>query len=221
MSKTVVITGANRGIGLAFTSIYSAQGDNVIALCRRTSAELDSLNVTVIENVDVATDAGLQIMEQALQGISIDIVINNAGILRDETLQDFNNQTIIEQFMVNTLAPINVVQKLQGNLSKGSKVALITSRMGSISDNGSGGRYGYRMSKAALNAGGVSLAKDLKPQGIAVALYHPGYVQTEMVNGNGDISANESASRLVGLIDALDLDNSGSFYHSNGQILPW
>ncbi|TRX55716.1 SDR family oxidoreductase [Thalassomonas sp. M1454] len=221
MSRTIVITGANRGIGLAFTKIYKQNGDNVIALCRQSSPELEQLGGTVVTDIDVASDAGLAKMMTALAGITIDILINNAGILRDENLSNFNNQTIIEQFMVNALAPINVCQRLQKNLSSGSKVALITSRMGSIADNDSGGRYGYRMSKAALNAAGKSLAVDLANRDIATGIYHPGYVQTDMVNHNGDISADVAAGRLVNLIDDLSLANTGVFYHSNGQILPW
>lgn len=221
MSKTVVITGANRGIGFAFASLYKSRGEHVIALCRKSSAQLDALGVRVVEGVDVATPQGLDVMVQALANLSIDILINNAGILRDETLSDFNTQTITEQFLVNALAPIQVCQKLQGNLHAGSKIGLVTSRMGSITDNTSGGRYGYRMSKAALNIAAVSLAKDLTDKDIAVGIYHPGYVQTDMVNHGGDIPADEAAQRLIGLIDNLSMDNSGVFYHSNGEVLPW
>ncbi|KGJ87515.1 SDR family oxidoreductase [Thalassotalea sp. ND16A] len=221
MSKTVVITGANRGIGFAFASLYQQRGDNVIALCRHSSEPLNALGVAIISGVDIATTTGLEKMVQELAGIEIDILINNAGILRDETLSDFNNQTITEQFLVNALAPINVCQKLQSNLTAGSKIGLITSRMGSIADNGSGGRYGYRMSKAALNAAGVSLAKDLMVRAIPVGIYHPGYVQTDMVNHSGDIPASEAASRLIALMDNLTMTNTGVFYHSNGEVLPW
>jgi len=119
------------------------------------------------------------------------------------------------------LAPLQVVDALRNKLSSGAKVALITSRMGSIADNGSGGRYGYRMSKAALNAAGMSLAKDLAGDNISVGLYHPGWVQTEMVSGTGDISAQEAAQRLIELICAQDMSQSGLFKHSNGEILPW
>jgi NAD(P)-dependent dehydrogenase (short-subunit alcohol dehydrogenase family) len=106
-------------------------------------------------------------------------------------------------------------------LERGAKVALITSRMGSIADNGSGGAYGYRMSKAALNAAGMSLARDLASRGIAVVLLHPGYVKTEMTGGSGNVSAEKSASQLIGRIEALDLAHSGSFWHANGETLPW
>ena len=122
---------------------------------------------------------------------------------------------------MNALAPLRVVASLQAQLKQGAKVALITSRMGSISDNGSGGRYGYRMSKAALNAAAMSLSHDLASRDVAVGIYHPGYVQTEMVNYGGDISASDSAKKLVGLINQLTMAESGVFKHANGSILPW
>ena len=198
MSKTVVITGANRGIGLAMVKQFVAQGDKVFALCRKSSDELNALDVNVIEGIDVATDNGIQKMLQALSGVNIDLLVCNAGILRDEQLGSLNLDTIRAQFEINAIAPINVADKLQAQINNGGKIAMITSRMGSIEDNGSGGRYGYRMSKAALNIASVSLAKDLADREIAVGIFHPGYVQTDMVGGRGDISADTCAERLVG-----------------------
>ncbi|REL32258.1 SDR family oxidoreductase [Thalassotalea euphylliae] len=221
MAKTIVITGANRGIGLAMASIFSERGDSVYAVCRQSSPALDALGVTVVEGVDVTEESGLATMAQALTGQAIDVLVCNAGILRDENLANFNLDTMREQFEVNTLAPLRVVHALQANLGAGAKVAMITSRMGSIADNTSGGRFGYRMSKAALNIAAVSLSHDLAEQEITVGIYHPGYVQTDMVGGRGDISANESASRIIGLVDELTLATSGQFRHSNGQQLPW
>ena len=219
--KKVVITGANRGIGLAMTTQFKNLGFEVIALCRQASPQLNALGVTVITGIDVATSAGRQLMVKALNNIDIDILINNAGILRDESLGALNSATIIEQFEVNALAPIQVVDLLSMQLVIGAKIVLITSRMGSVTDNTSGGRYGYRMSKAALNIAGMSLAQDLAGRDISVGLYHPGYVQTEMVGNNGDISATEAATRLVGLINQQDMSQTGLFKHSNGEILPW
>lgn len=221
MTKTTVITGANRGIGLAMAKICQQQGDNVYALCRQSSAALDALGVTIIDGIDIATEAGISKATSALANINIDLLINNAGILRDESLQDFNQTTINEQFNVNALAPLAFTHALLANLSAGSKIAFITSRMGSITDNTSGGRYGYRMSKAALNIGAMSLAKDLQAQQIAVGIYHPGYVQTDMVNHSGDISAEVAGQRLLALMDNLNMAESGVFKHSNGEVLPW
>jgi len=221
MNRHVVITGANRGIGLAMTKHFSAQGDKVFALCRQTSTELSALDVTVIEGVDVASDNGLNNMVSALTGVSIDVLVCNAGILRDESLNNLNLDTIREQFEVNALAPLRVVERLQAQLQVKAKVAMITSRMGSIADNGSGGRYGYRMSKAALNAAAMSLSHDLASKQIAVGIYHPGYVQTDMVNYGGDISASDAAYKLVNLINQLTMSETGVFKHSNGSVLPW
>jgi len=224
--NTVVITGANRGIGFAMASIFKQRGDNVYALCRKTSTALDALGVNVIEQVDVATQAGNDTAVSALSGITIDLLINNAGILRDEQLSDLNQNTILEQFNVNALAPLCFSHALLSNLVSGSKIAFITSRMGSVTDNTSGGRYGYRMSKAALNIAAVSLARDLDRENIAVGIFHPGYVQTEMVNSNGvlnngDISAHDASERLIGLMDNLNMADSGVFKHANGETLPW
>jgi NAD(P)-dependent dehydrogenase (short-subunit alcohol dehydrogenase family) len=226
MSKTIVITGANRGIGLAMATICQQRGDIVYALCRHSSSQLNALNVNIIEGIDIATNAGINQAQTALSNVTIDLLINNAGILHDESLSSFNKETIVEQFNVNALAPIALTQALLSNLSQYSKIALITSRMGSISDNDSGGRYGYRMSKAALNIAGVSLAKDLLSREIAVGIYHPGYVQTDMVNSpgqtsNGDISSDVAAERLLKLMTELTMADSGVFKHSNGEILLW
>lgn len=221
MIKNIVITGANRSIGLAMCVHFKAQGDNVFALCRQSSVELEKLAVNIIEDIDVATDLGIANMVLALSHVDIDVLVCNAGILRDESLTELNLATIREQFEVNAIAPLRIVASLQSHLNEGAKIALITSRMGSISDNGSGGRYGYRMSKAALNAAAMSLSHDLAHNKVAVGVYHPGYVQTDMVNYGGDISASDSAKKLVGLINNLTLIESGVFKHSNGSILPW
>ncbi|QOL24485.1 SDR family NAD(P)-dependent oxidoreductase [Thalassotalea sp. LPB0316] len=221
MTKHVVITGANRGIGLAMVSCFKSLGYRVTGVCRQTSAELASAADQVIEQIDVAKTEDVVKLANSLTGLPIDVLVCNAGILRDESLGDLNLATIRDQFEVNALAPLNIVDKLQALLVDGGKVAMITSRMGSIADNGSGGRYGYRMSKAALNAASMSLAHDLAPREIAVGIYHPGYVQTDMVGGRGDIPASEAAMRLVGLIDGLTMAETGVFKHSNGQVLPW
>jgi len=217
----VVITGANRGIGLALCGIYKKSGANVIAVCRESSKKLQSMQVEVIDGVDVSTSNGVSHLKEVIADRKVDILINNAGILRSQSFSSLNYDEMIEQFVVNSLGPIRITEALFGNLTEGSKVALITSRMGSVEDNTSGGSYGYRMSKSALNVAGKSMAVDFKPRGISVALLHPGYVQTEMVNFGGEISAELSAERLVQRIDDLNLENTGTFWHSNGEVLPW
>jgi NAD(P)-dependent dehydrogenase (short-subunit alcohol dehydrogenase family) len=219
--KNIVITGANRGIGWAFVKAYLKKNDRVFAVCRETNAALDDSGAEIISGVDVAKPESLLQLKKALADVPIDLLINNAGILRDEQFGNIHYDTITEQFLVNAVGPLRVTELLKNNLRKGAKVALITSRMGSIKDNTSGGYYGYRMSKAALNAAGMSLAQDLKTKTIAVAILHPGYVQTDMVNHGGDITADVAAERLMKRIDELTLESSGTFWHSNGEVLPW
>lgn len=221
MSNTAVITGANRGIGLEFAKLYSSLGYKVYGLCRTPSEALQALDVNLITDIDVSSASVGETLADALSGVAIDLLINNAGILHDEQLGSIDYSSVSRQFEVNSLGPLRVTEALESQLTKGAKVALITSRMGSITDNTSGGRYGYRMSKAALNAAAMSLARDLKPKGVAVAILHPGFVKTEMVGGQGDISPEVAASRLAARIDATDLSNTGTFWHSNGEVLPW
>lgn len=221
MAKTAVITGANRGIGLALSQQLSAQGYDIIGVCRQTSDELDALANQVISGIDITDSSCVEQVARTLDGQSIDLLVNNAGLLENNSLGDIDYDSMRRMMEINAYAPLRMTEALVDNLSKGAKVALVTSRMGSIADNDSGGSYGYRASKAALNAIGKSLAVDLKPRGIAVALLHPGYVQTRMVNFGGFISPEESAQGLVQRIDALTLENSGSFWHSNGDELPW
>ena len=218
----IVITGANRGIGLALCQHYlSKESTKVTALCRQSSTELEATGAKIIEGIDVADTASLAALGHYFENQNIDLLINNAGILRTESLSAMDFETIQAQFTVNAIAPLAISHALLHKFTANAKIALITSRMGSIADNGSGGYYGYRMSKAALNAAGKSLALDLKPKGISVAILHPGFVQTDMVGGNGDISAAQAASRLAARIEGLNLNNTGSFWHSNGELLPW
>jgi NAD(P)-dependent dehydrogenase (short-subunit alcohol dehydrogenase family) len=149
------------------------------------------------------------------------LLIANAGILREDALEDVDLAEAREQIEVNALSALRTVKALLPNLGKGSKIGLITSRMGSIADNSSGGYYGYRMSKAALNAAGVSLAHDLKPRGVAVAILHPGFVRTDMTDRQGMLEPSESARLLLQRLDQLTLATSGSFWHANGERLPW
>lgn len=215
-----LVTGANRGIGLELTRQLVESGWEVIAACRHRSPELEALGVR-IEDLDVADDASVQALGERLRGVELDLLINNAGILHGDGIAPLELDKIRRQFEVNALGPLKVTAALLDNLREGSKVAIISSRMGSIGDNTSGGSYGYRMSKAAVNAAGVSLAHDLRDRGIVVLLIHPGFVKTELTGGQGLIEAPESARGVLALIERAGPEDSGSFRHVDGSRLPW
>ena len=217
----ILITGANRGIGLSLATQLHQKGHRVIAVCRTISTELKTLGVDVIEGVDVTQPFQLSNELKTLGIHHLDTIINNAGVLKNEYLGELDYDQMRLQFEVNTLGPLMVVETLLNFLSFGSKIINITSRMGSIADNSSGGRYGYRMSKAALNMASMSLAQDLKEKGISVAVIHPGFVKTGMTRFNGLIGPEESARGIIAQIERLTLDESGGFWHSNGERLPW
>jgi NAD(P)-dependent dehydrogenase (short-subunit alcohol dehydrogenase family) len=217
----VLVTGSNRGIGLELVKAFRQRGDTVFALCRTTNPDLEATNANIMTGIDVTDDALLNVLPRALEDITLDIVVLNAGVLSSESLQMPNFDAIRHQFEVNTLGPLRAAIALLPNLKHGSKIGIITSRMGSIDDNTSGGMYGYRASKAAVNAVGRSLAMDLKERGIAVQLLHPGFVRTDLTRGNGIINADESARTLVERLDELTLEETGTFRHQNGEYLPW
>ena len=219
---TFLVTGANRGIGLEYCRQLQARGDQVIAVCREPSPELEALGVRIEAGIELSSDVAIAELVQRLDGLPLDGVILNAGILQSMGLEDLDAGSIRRQFEVNALAPLLLARALVDQMPRGAKLALMTSRMGSIDDNTSGGSYGYRMSKVALNIAGKSLAIDLKPRGIAVAILHPGLVRTRMIdfNPNG-ISPEEAVRGLLARIDGLTLENSGTFLHSNGEVLPW
>ena len=218
---TVVIVGANRGIGFELAHQFKDRGESVVAVCRKASNELAELGVEVIDGIDVTNERSLARLVKTLGSRTIDILVNNAGVLSDESLIDLDVDRIRRQFEVNSLGPLRVTAALRENLDKGSKVAIVTSRMGSIEDNTSGGRYGYRMSKAAVNMAGRSLAHDLKEAGVAVVVLHPGFVRTDMTWHQGLIDPPESAAGLIARIDELTLETTGSFRHTNGETIPW
>ncbi|MGK7913098.1 MAG: SDR family oxidoreductase [Synechococcus sp.] len=219
---TYVITGANRGIGLEYCRQLVQRGETVIAICRRSSSELDELDLRVETGIDLATDEGIAALDRQLEDITIDVLINNAGILQRVSLDNLDLDSIRKQFEINAIAPLRVTHRLLDQMASPGKVVLMTSRMGSIADNTSGGSYGYRMSKVALCMAGKSLSLDLQSRNIAVAILHPGWVSTGMTNFTSQgITPAESVQGLLARIDALTLDSTGTFWHANGQVLPW
>ena len=220
--STYLITGSNRGIGLELCKQIIARGDKVIATCRKSSSDLKNLGVRIEEDIDISSEDSINNLRQALSGVDLDCLIHNAGIYEYNSIDDFDHESIIRQFVVNALSPLSMTKSLKGLLKKSSKIAFITSRMGSIGDNSSGSSYGYRMSKVALSMAAKSLSRDLLKENIYVAILHPGLVSTRMTGftRNG-ISTKESANGLLKRIDSLDKNNTGTFWHTNGEILPW
>lgn len=219
--KHAVIIGANRGIGLELSRQLADNGWRVTAACRQPSTELQALDVQVVDGVDVTDAKSLEKLASGVGPDSVNLLINNAGVMHAVSLDTLDPEAIRRQFDVNSLGPLLVTHALLPTLRHPAKLALISSRMGSIADNDGGGSYGYRMSKAALNAAGKSLAVDLAERGISVAVLHPGYVRTDMTERRGLIDVDEAASGLLARIDALSLETSGTFWHSNGEVLPW
>jgi NAD(P)-dependent dehydrogenase (short-subunit alcohol dehydrogenase family) len=220
--KNVMIVGSNRGIGLALVKAY-AQNAKVTALCRKTSKDLSAIdNINIIENADVSNTSSLDEIAKQLEGQEFDLLIHVSGIWRDDNLfDDVNWDYFTESFEVNSIAPLKTVSAFKSLLSKNSKIGLMSSRMGSVEDNTSGDKYSYRMSKSALNCAGKGLSIDLKNDGISVAVLHPGYVQTDMTSGSGNLTPKESAEGIKKVMDKLSMENTGRFYHTNGEQLPW
>jgi NAD(P)-dependent dehydrogenase (short-subunit alcohol dehydrogenase family) len=217
-----IVTGANRGIGLALTSELAKRGASVLAACRKSSPELEALGVEVAQGVDVDSEQGVATLVRAVGDRKVELLINNAGILVwGDSFEEPDFEGMMRQFEVNAVGPIRVTTALKSSFEPGAKLAFITSRMGSIQDNSSGGHYGYRMSKAALNIAAVSIARDLEPAGIAVVILHPGMVKTDMIGGRGQVEPADAAKGLLARIDELTPGRSGAFFHQNGEPLPW
>lgn len=217
----IVITGTNQGIGLELVRQYVNRGDTVTAVCRKPGAELKQTGCEIIDNIDVSDSASINELARQMKSKPVDILFNNAGILTNESFSDLNFDRMKHQYDVNALGPLRVTKALSENLKPGSKVAIVTSRVGSMKDNGSGGNYGYRMSKAAANMAGVNLSHDLGPRDIAVILLHPGYVKTNMTGGNGMTDAATAAAGLIERVDDLSMQTTATFWHAEGYELPW
>jgi NAD(P)-dependent dehydrogenase (short-subunit alcohol dehydrogenase family) len=229
--STVLITGTNRGIGLEFTKQYLARGDQVIATCRDVTAatELgrlqDSHGNLELRQMDVANTESMQEFVRQLDGVPIDIFINNAGVYGPSNVSfgEVDAQAWASVLHVNSIAPLMLSQLLMPNLRLGvdKKMLYLTSKMGSIADNGGGGSYIYRSSKTALNSVVKSLAIDLAADGFSAAVLHPGWVLTDMGGPNALIDTKTSVGGMLQVIDGLDQSSSGSFFNYDGSIIPW
>lgn len=224
---TVLVTGADRGIGRSIAEQLHARGDDVIAMCLMDGTELADGGMRVEPNIDVTSDEQVQAMAKRLRadGVTLDWLVNNAGVLGVDQLGSIDYDDVRRQFEINAIGPLRVTEALLDLLAEGSKVSITTSRVGSLGDNSSGGMYAYRMSKAAANMAGLNLHHDLHHKGIAVLMLHPGMVATDLTKDYpGDfayIQPDDAAAGIIRNLDQLTMDTAGRFRHSNGDYLPW
>lgn len=225
----VIITGANRGLGLEFARQYAVDDWRVFACCRepQQAKELRGLaeqheNLTV-HGVDVKNHKQIDALYGDLSAEKIDVIINNAGVYRDSIFREFDYQAWIESFQVNTFAAAKMAEAFVAQVARSEQrlMVAITSLMGSIEDNTSGGSYLYRSSKAALNAVMKSLSVDLKPKGIGTLILHPGWVKTDMGGTNAQITPEQSVRGMRSRIERFTLKDSGRFLNYDGTELPW
>ena len=225
----VLITGANRGLGLEFTKQYVEAGWNVLACCRhpQSAMALQALvaahNNIKVHTLDVADFTQIDELASKLKDENIDVLINNAGVYPASSFGDTNYDDWAAGFKINSMAPLKMAEAFVQHITRSQlkKIATLTSKMGSIDDNTSGESYSYRSSKTAVNMVMKSLSIDLKPYGISVITLHPGWVQTDMGGPNGLINAQTSVAGLRKQIDSLDLSNTGQFVAFDGQEIKW
>jgi len=227
---SILITGANRGLGLEFTRQYLKDGWDVIATCRNPGTatalnELGALGGTLsVHEMAVDDDASVAALSASLSDQAIDVLLNNAGVMGPRLkFGELDSQEWMDVLRTNIVAPLKVAESFVGNVARGDqkKIATVSSKMGSMTDNTSGGSYIYRSSKAGVNAAMRSLAIELEPQGIAAVILHPGWVRTDMGGPNGLIDAPESVSGMRAVIDSLDTGMSGRFWNYDGTEIPW
>jgi len=231
--KTTLITGASRGIGLEFSRQFAADGWCVLA-CSRVPEKSDELNrlaaqypdLVQVLALDVADHVQIERLAQDQAEVSIDLLINNAGIYPDSDKKGFGHTDYaewVQAFRINTMAPLKMAESFATQISRSKQktIVTITSKMGSIADNGSGGSYLYRSSKAALNMVVKSLAIDLKPLGVTAVVFHPGWVKTDMGGPNAMITTEQSVSGIRQVISRLTIADSGKFFAYDGQVIPW
>ena len=219
---TVLITGANRGIGLQFATDYAAAGWDVIGTSRNPDKanDLKSIDGATVMRLSVANPHSVDNFFDELGKQQIDLFISNAGSYGS---RDMDKDSWIETLEVNTIAPTDLAMRLRKNMenSEVKKMVVLSSQMGSISDNDSGGSIIYRSSKAAVNAAWKSLSIDFKDDGIAIGILHPGWVKTEMGGENALIDTETSVSGMMQVIENLSMENTGEFRVYDGSELSW
>lgn len=222
------MVGADTGIGEAFALAASARGSSVLAACLREAPTLTDAGVEVIPGIDVMSDDAVARLEHRLAASQVELLMYVAGVVREAPFGSLNFAAMQDEYDVNALGFLRVAQAVVPRMGAGGKIGLVTSRVGSLGDNSSGGMYGYRMSKAAANMAALNLARELAPHQIAVLCLHPGTVRTQMTSTLSDRrtvgSAAEPAAAAAGLLaqlDELTLQTTGTFRHANGEALPW
>ncbi len=224
---TVLVVGADRGIAHALSRQLNERGDTVIAACLAGNDELAAAGVRVEGGVDVTSQASVDALAARLtaEGVKLDAVFHVAGVLGLDELGSIDYDDIRRQLEINTIGPLRTIEAVRDLLHDGSKVGIVTSRVGSLADNSSGGMYAYRISKAAANMVALNLHHDLSKRGISVLALHPGMVATDLTKdypGDYDyITPDQAAEGLIADLDALTPETSGRFQHSNGTFLPW
>jgi NAD(P)-dependent dehydrogenase (short-subunit alcohol dehydrogenase family) len=228
-----LIVGADRGIAHAMSRALHQRGDSVVAVCFGDGADLAGLGIHVETGVDVTSDEAVTGLAKRLeqQRIRLEWLVNVAGIMHLDTLDTVDYDDVRKQFEVNAVGPLRVVRELRGLLDEGAKVGILTSRVGSLGDNTSGGDYAYRISKAAANMVALNLHHDLKQRGIAVQALHPGMVLTHLLDvvdpdqmakyASAYSPPEKAAEQLIAILDGLTVASAGQFQHANGGILPW
>ena len=224
--KNILITGANRGIGLKFTEILSAN-NNIYATARDITKadDLEKLDNTELLELDLLDKDSIKSFCSELKDIPLDMIINNAGIFQDEQMEEtiLDPELWLDEIMINAIGPVVLSQKLKENIMSGNdkKIIFISSQMGSIDDNYSGGYYFYRTSKSALNSAAKSLSIDWKADGISVLMLHPGWVRTDMGGSNAKLDIDTSVSKMLDVINSLDMGKTGTFLNYEGKKLEW
>lgn len=228
-----LIVGADRGIAHAMARHLHARGDAVVAACLGDGADLAEAGVAVEPGVDVTSDEAVTGLTKRLdeRGVRLDWLVHVAGIMHLDSLDTVDLDDVRQQFEINTIGPLRTVRELRGLLDEGSKVGILTSRVGSLGDNSSGGDYAYRISKAAANMVALNLHHDLGKRGVMVQALHPGMVRTHLLDvidpeqmqryASAFSAPEDAAAQLVAVLDALTPAEAGRFQHADGSFLPW
>lgn len=228
-----LIVGADTGVGNALARHLHGRGDTVIASCLGDGVELAESGIEVVSGVDVTSDEAVVGLAEKLtaQEVELDWLVHVAGVMRLDDLDTVDYADMTQQFEVNTVGPLRVVRELRGLLTGTAKVGIVTSRVGSLGDNSSGGDFAYRVSKAGANMVALNLHHNLATRGVAVQALHPGMVDTDLLKvadpdlraryASVAISTATAVEQLAAVLDALTIENSGRFQHANGSYLPW